>query len=162
MYSKITGVATSLRKQTLTFDDIPLQEAVYHLFQDVEFVRSEKLLIADAGREWILQKIIKLLPNDLIGHYRFEKILLTVNQFRKMGKDHLAKRLIILEHVRKSKNPDCFYRGKVAGECSEEVDLDRIKPGKRAGEYTIENTVLSCSRHNRERGCRAVELFWKQ
>ncbi|QDU59328.1 hypothetical protein Pan216_01560 [Planctomycetes bacterium Pan216] len=103
-----------------------------------------------------------MLPTDRIGQYRFEHILLSVNQFRKLNAEHRQKRLIILDHASKARSPQCFYKGKVAGECTCEVDLDRIMPGKRGGVYTIDNTVLSCSRHNRERGCKEVVTYWNQ
>jgi hypothetical protein len=146
----------------ITFDDLPLQEAIRKLFEESDFVRSEALLISDRGREWILQKIIANLPHGLVGAYRFEHILLSVNQFRKLNKEHLAKRLLILEHARKMQKAECFYKGKLITDCSYEVDLDRVKPGKRGGAYAIENTVLSCSRHNRSRGSKEVEAFWNQ
>ena len=147
---------------TITFDDLPLLEAVKKLFEDPEFVRTEALLIEEQGREWVLQKVIANLPKGNIGKYRFEKILLSVNQFRKLNQAHLKKRLIILEHARKMTTPECFYKGKVGTECSNEVDLDRVKPGRRGGEYTVQNTVLSCSRHNRQRGCQEVVNYWEQ
>lgn len=150
------------KKLVLTFDDLPLQEAVRKLFEDPEFVRSESLLITDVGREWVLQKVIGNLSKPLIGHYRFEHILLSVNQFRKLNKDHVRKRLIILEHARNMRNPRCFYEGKVSTPCSSEVDLDRVKPGKRGGEYSVDNTELSCSRHNRQRGCKEAVQYWNQ
>ena len=150
------------QKLTITFDALPLQEAVRKLFEDPEFVRSESLLIEGQGREWVLQKVIANLSKECVGKYRFEKILLSVNQFRKLNREHLKKRLIILEHARKMTTPECFYKGKVGTECSSEVDLDRVKPGRRGGEYTVQNTVLSCSRHNRQRGCKEVVEYWKQ
>ena len=150
------------KKLVLTFDDLPLQEAIKKLFEDPDFIRSESLLITDVGREWILQKVIGALPQNLIGHFRFEHILLSVNQFRKLNKDHVQKRLIILEHARNMKKPRCFYNGKVPTQCSNDIDLDRVKPGKRGGEYSVDNTVLSCSKHNRQRGCKEVVEYWKQ
>ncbi len=151
-----------IKRQVLTFDDLPLQDAIAKLFDSPGFVKSELTLISDEGREWILQSVISLLPQTHIGAYRFEHILLSINQFRKMGKESLAKRRIIIGHARKLQQIECFYQGKLTTQCSHEVDLDRIKPGKRDGQYTIENTVLSCSRHNRSRGCKEVEQFWKQ
>lgn len=150
------------KKLILTFEDLPLQEAIKKLFDDPEFVRSESLLITDAGREWVLQKVIGYLPKEFIGYFRFEHILLSVNQFRKLNKDHIHKRLIILEHARNMKTPACFYAGKVSTSCSTQIDLDRVKPGKRGGQYSVDNTVLSCSRHNRQRGCKEVVEYWKQ
>ncbi|MBN2218057.1 MAG: hypothetical protein JW719_11850 [Pirellulales bacterium] len=152
----------SSKRLIITFDDLPLQEAIRKLFEDSEFVRTESLLIEEEGREWVLQKIIANLPRECIGKYRFERILLSVNQFRKLNREHLKKRLIILEHARKMTVSECFYRNKIGTECSSEVDLDRVKPGKRGGEYTVENTVLSCSKHNRQRGCKEVVEFWRQ
>ncbi len=113
------------QKLILTFDDLPLQEAIKKLFDDPDFIRSEALLITDAGREWILQKVIGNLPKELTGHYRFEHILLSVNQFRKLNQDHIQKRLIILEHARNQMTPKCFYQGKVSTECSNEIDLEK-------------------------------------
>jgi len=149
-------------KLTLTFNDLPLQIAIRKLFDEPGFVRSEITLITDEGREWILQKIIATLPVGKIGHYRFEHILLSVNQYRKLGKESLQKRKIILDHAEKQNEHGCFYDGKLKTGCSSEIDLDRIKPGARGGKYSLENTVLSCSRHNRSRGSKEVELFWKQ
>ena len=149
-------------RQSITFDDLPLQQAIAELFNEQDFVRSELLLIAEEDREWILQQVIFKLPHDMIGKYRFEHILLSVNQFRKMDKVSRAKRLLVIQHSRKMQKAECFYRGKLATECTNEVDLDRIKPGRRGGAYTIENTVLSCSRHNRSRGSKEVAMFWRQ
>lgn len=148
-------------KLLITFDDLPLLEAIRQLFDNPGFIRSEATLISDAGREWTLQNLISFLPHDMVGAYRFEHMLLLVNQFRKLNKDHKHKRLIILDHAKKMKKPQCFYADKLTTPCSQEIDLDRIKPGKRGGEYTVENTVLSCSKHNRSRGS-LDEKFWQQ
>lgn len=37
----------TLHKLILTFEDLPLQEAVYKLFADPDFIRSEALLIGE-------------------------------------------------------------------------------------------------------------------
>lgn len=149
-------------KLRITFDDLPLAEAIRQLFDTENYIKSEATLISDAGREWTLQKIISLLPHELSGKYSFERILLLVNQFRKLNEEHRRKRILILDHARNLTKSQCFYSGKLSTPCSDEVDLDRIKPGKRGGIYTIENTVLSCSKHNRSRGCMEVEVFWRQ
>ena len=73
-------------KLTLTFDDLPRQEAVKKLFEDPEFVRSESILITDVGREWILQKVIWALPQHLVGHYRFEHLMHWQGNFDQTGK----------------------------------------------------------------------------
>ncbi len=150
------------KKLLITFDDLPLLEAVRKLYDEPGFVRTEAMLIEDEGREWVLQQVIAHLPTHCIGRYRFERILLSVNQFRKLNQEHRRKRLIILEHAKNMIEHQCFYSGKVQTDCTNEVDLDRVKPGKRGGEYSVENTVLSCSRHNRSRGCTEVVRFWEQ
>ena len=73
-------------KLRITFDDLPLIEAIRQLFVSENYIKSEATLISDAGREWTLQKVISLLPHELAGKYSFERILLLVNQFRKLGK----------------------------------------------------------------------------
>lgn len=40
----------SRKKLIVTFDDLPLQEAIRKLFDDPEFVRTESLLIEEEGR----------------------------------------------------------------------------------------------------------------
>ena len=149
-------------KLRITFDDLPLIEAIRQLFVSENYIKSEATLISDAGREWTLQKVISLLPHELAGKYSFERILLLVNQFRKLGKEHADKRKLILDHAKNMTKAQCFYFGKLSTPCSDEIDLDRIKPGKRGGFYTLANTVLSCSKHNRSRGCTEVEQFWRQ
>ena len=53
----------------------------------------------------------------------------------------------------------CFFGARGLGECSDDIDLDRIIPGSRGGEYTVENCFLACSRHNRQRGDRSIEAY---
>lgn len=151
-----------LPRKTLRFDELPLQESIRKLFEHPDFIRSESLLIAQESREWVLQQVIANLPHECIGKYSFERILLSVNDFRKLPKEQREKRLIILEHAKNLVLPECFYKGKVSGDCSQEVELDRIRPGKRGGKYSVENTVLSCSNHNRARGCKGVTQYWEQ
>src|SRR5262249_12562791 len=53
----------------------------------------------------------------------------------------------------------CFYANRGLGECSDEVDLDRLIPESRGGKYTVENCVIACSFHNRASGDRNIEEF---
>ena len=68
------------KKLLLTFGDLPFQDSIKKLFEDLEFVSSESLLITDSGRAWILQKVIGNVPHFLIRYYRFVHILSSVNQ----------------------------------------------------------------------------------
>ena len=36
----------------------------------------------------------------------------------------------------------CFYANRGAGPCCNEVDLDRIIPETRGGQYTVENCII--------------------
>jgi len=152
----------SRKRSQITFEVLPLWEAVHQLNQNPKFVNSDRILIENESREWVLQAIISHLPKNCINKFTFDEMLMVVTKYRKLGEECRAKRLIILEHARGMVTPRCFYAGKVSSPCTNEVDLDRIKPGKRGGKYTIDNTQLSCSGHNRARGCKEVVKYWSQ
>jgi len=77
--------------------------------------------------------------------------------FRKSPNVNGKKKAALVVEVARLHGPVCFYAGRGLGECSDEIDLDRLIPGSRGGEYTIENCILSCSRHNRMRGDASLE-----
>jgi hypothetical protein len=62
---------------------------------------------------------------------------------------------VSLEHKRRS----CMYAGRGKGPCSDDIQLERIIPGSRGGEYTVENCDLACGKHNRERSDQPIENF---
>lgn len=43
-----------------------------------------------------------------------------------------------------------------------DVRVHRVKLGKRGGDYSVGNTAVSCSTHNRQRGCKEVVEYWNQ
>lgn len=53
----------------------------------------------------------------------------------------------------------CFYANRGLGDCSDEVELDRILPGSRGGRYTLENCIIACSFHNQSRSDTSIETF---
>lgn len=65
----------------------------------------------------------------------------------------------LLAQVAKVHGSKCAYTNRGMGDCSDDVDLDRIVPGSRGGQYTVENCQIACSRHNRERGDAAIEEY---
>ena len=81
-------------------------------------------------------------------------------QFRKTPTSYDdKKKLDIIVELCERNGPTCFYSDRGLGDCSDDVHLDRIRPGSRGGEYTIANCVLSCGRHNTMRGDKAIEEF---
>ncbi len=54
---------------------------------------------------------------------------------------------------------NCFYANRGLGECSEEVELDRIVPESRGGRYTLENCLIACAKHNGARGDQSIEVY---
>jgi len=75
----------------------------------------------------------------------------------KVDEDMHKKQLIV--DVFNRDGARCFYAGRGLGDCSEDVQLDRIKPETRGGKYTIGNCVLACGCHNKMRGDKDLEDF---
>jgi hypothetical protein len=85
--------------------------------------------------------------------YPMERVVEVWRELRKVPKARL-KCEVSLKH-----GSQCFYAHRGVGACSDEVDLDRILPEVRGGEYTVENCVIACSAHNRSRGSTPIEAF---
>lgn len=77
--------------------------------------------------------------------------------FRKSPNVNGKKKAALIVEVARLHGRACFYAGRGLGQCSEDVDLERLIPETRGGQYTVENCVLSCSRHNRMRGDTSLE-----
>lgn len=78
-----------------------------------------------------------------------------------VGDDSGTKKLDIIAELYPHSHV-CFYANRGLGECSEDVDLDRILPGAHGGEYSVANCVISCARHNRQRGDMPLAEFLNQ
>lgn len=142
----------------MTADELPTFIAIYRVERLIDERRtagedlppfgSDDWLIDPARRADLLSMIQSFLVPD-------ESLLRNYIRYRKSG----DKRLRLMVEVAIAHGATCFFRGRGRGECSDEVDLDRIVPGSRGGEYTLENCQIACSRHNRERGDRTIEEY---
>ena len=142
----------------MTFDDLPLYDAVYAVRKAMEAAGenpgSDDWTADEQKRRELTGRIVAALTTDTE-----QRMIDAFIGFRKSPNVDGKKKIELIMDVRRAHGDQCFYRGRGRGECSEEVDLDRIVPGSRGGRYTVENCMLVCSRHNRMRGDQAIEEF---
>jgi len=140
----------------MTFDDIPLLEAIYDLRREMEDDGE-----CPGSDSWTSDEEKRVeLTRRLLG-----KLILNVNQrmidawigFRKASDADGRKKSELIVEVARAHGSRCFYADRGLGECSNDVDLDRIVPGSRGGKYSVENCIISCGRHNRSRGDANIE-----
>lgn len=135
----------------MTFDEIPLYVAVAAVREAQERPAAE--LVTDEQRHEICQLIRAQLPFD--RHFDSDKMIHAWTRMRKSPGNKVA----ITVAVGQLHGWKCFMHGRGRGECSNEVNLDRVVPGCRGGEYTIANCMIMCSFHNCQRGDRTLEEY---
>jgi hypothetical protein len=140
----------------MTFAELSLYQAVYRVFGRLEKPGSE---------DWNLQRnkeLYKLVLFELVdmgGYteqgipYSLERVVEVWRDIRKNLKNRLKCEVSLIHGGR------CFYAHRGVGDCAEEVELDRIVPETRGGQYTVENCVIACTRHNAARGNRSIEDY---
>jgi hypothetical protein len=140
----------------MTFDELPLYEAVYDVYRLVDNPRSDRWLTADS--EVLCRSIQDHLP---IGHpYKMPQMLDAWVRFGKSGAvDGGAKKLELTIIVGRQHGRKCFWANRGLGECTSEVTIDRLFTGSRGGLYVPENCVLACSFHNSQRNDRTIEDY---
>ena len=141
----------------MTFDDLPLYEAVYDVYRMVDNPRSDAWLRPPMC-EKVCRQIQAHLPLDT--HFKVEQMLQVWSAFGKsvtVETDVKKSELIVL--VARTHGRRCFYCGRGKGDCSNEVALDRLLPGSRGGKYTVANCVIACSFHNQQRQDQSVEDY---
>lgn len=134
----------------MTFDDLPLYEAIYDTKRDHPKLPGDPVISSD--RDDVMRAVCEYLP--IPCRYSVDDIMRAWVQYRKSGGNSELTVRVAKMHGRR-----CFMRGRGKGECSSLVHLDRIVPGCRGGEYTVENCVLLCSTHNVSRGGRSIEEY---
>lgn len=139
-------------------DELPTMMAIYRVERLIEERRAAGEQIPPFGSDdWLIEperrrEMLSMIQSFLLPD---EALLRSYTRYRKSG----DKKLRLLVEVATRHGDRCFFRDRGKGECSGDIDLDRIIPGARGGDYTIENCQLACSRHNRERGDRSVEEY---
>lgn len=141
----------------MTADELPTFIAIHRVERLIEERRQAgEFLPLFGSDDWLIDRsrrveLLSMIQSFLVPD---EALLSSYLRYRKSG-DKL--RIIAALAVRHGAR--CFFDGRGKGECSNELDLDRIIPGARGGEYSLENCHIVCSRHNRERGDRAIEEY---
>jgi len=141
----------------MIFDDLPLYEAVYNVYQLADNPRSDSWLLPPK-----CERLCRMLQGELpIGApFTMEQMLQVWGTFgRALTVEGEMKKSELIVLVARTHGRRCFYCGRGKGECSNEVTLDRIVPGSRGGKYTVENCMLACSAHNTQRGNQPLEQF---
>jgi hypothetical protein len=140
----------------VTFDELPLYQAVHKVYSRVERPGSDDWIsrhAASAYKHVLMQIVEDEAWTDQGIPYSLERVVEVWRELRKVPRARL-KCEVSLAH-----GGVCFFANRGLGACSSDVDLDRIIPESRGGTYCVENCVLVCSHHNRARGNRSVEDF---
>ena len=140
----------------MRFNELPLYQAVYRVYCGVEKPGSDDWISknAKAAYKLVLTQIVEdeaWTPEGI--PYPLERVVEVWRELRKVVKTRLKCEVSSLHGCR------CFYADRGVGPCSDDVDLDRIIPESRGGEYTVANCVIACSFHNRSRGDGTIEQF---
>lgn len=134
----------------MTFDELPLYEAIHD-------VRNQENPGIDMYRIEDQQKLVSLILARLVPPVPWgsSEIVNAWVAYRKLpnGKGPLTIN-VARAHGRK-----CFYANRGVGNCNNQVSIDRLIPGSREGEYTIENCVIACGFHNSQRNDQTIEEY---
>jgi hypothetical protein len=140
----------------MTFDDLPLFEAIYDLRREMEMTDqspgSDLWTTDEDKRLELTQRLFRKLVANVD-----QKLIDAWMRFRKGSDVDGRKKLELTIEVARAHGRQCFYADRGLGECSSDIDLDRIVPGSRGGKYMVENCVIACGRHNRARGDKNIE-----
>lgn len=138
----------------MTFEEIPLYEAIHDVYRMVDSPRADHWQ-RPPFNERLCRQIQACLP---IGSpFLMEQMLVAWSLYGKSAAvaDGIRK-LELSVFVARAHGRQCFWANRGRGECSTEVQLDRLLPG---GPYCVENCVIACAFHNGQRGDRSVEAY---
>ncbi|RTL03711.1 HNH endonuclease [Candidatus Dependentiae bacterium] len=135
----------------MTFDEIPLYVAIDRVRRTIASPGAE--LVSDEQRRQICQLIRAELPFD--RHFDADQMLAAWTTFRKSPNGKVG----LTVEVGKLHGWKCFMHGRGKGDCSPDVQLDRIVPGSRGGEYNVENCMIMCGKHNNIRKDSSLEAY---
>jgi CRISPR/Cas system Type II protein with McrA/HNH and RuvC-like nuclease domain len=149
----------------MRFDDLPLYCAVARVRDKIKALSKEGHLKSLSSEYWQRGdgaiELTRMITDELITEAN-ELYVDAFVRYRKgdnVDQEGNKKLDIITALASGVKTPRCFYHNRGIGPCSEDVDLDRILPGSQGGKYSIANCVISCSKHNRQRGDTALVDF---
>lgn len=131
------------KQEQLTFDDIPLIEAIAKVIeeQDDEFPAGDRRFILEGPRKRFYKAVItKLIEINCRQQYDMDRVMTVGMRYRKNKKTRLIPAI-----VKKRGSRQCWCANE---KCTNKLHVDRIQPGSQGGEYTTKNGILSCSYHN--------------
>jgi hypothetical protein len=134
----------------MTFDELKLYIAIRQSRLGGADFNSELERIEMAAavmREWVHEFKSSVFP------FSIDEILRHRMTYRKSA-DTKIKVEVAIRHGR-----HCFWGGRGKGQCSNEVDCGHIVAKSSGGGLTIENCMIECSAHNRQRGTLTVEEY---
>lgn len=153
------GTIATLGVKEMTFDEIPLYEAIHEVYRTVDNPRSDAWLI-EPQRMRLLRLIQAQLPLDSpFSSEEWQQCWSAYGRSRVAEAGVQLKKIELAILVARVHGRRCFFFSRGLGDCSSEVNLDRIIPGARHGQYTLENCILSCSFHNTQRRERSIEEY---
>lgn len=148
----------------MKFDELPLCRAVRNVFlamqRENEKPRGDQWIRDDRNKDKLLRLIQGALPVD--NPYISSNMLDAWSTYGKapnLSGTNQKKLDLVVQVFEAHKQAGCFWAGRVKDPCDEEVDLDRLVPESRGGRYVVENCVLACSHHNRQRSDQSVEDY---
>ena len=123
---------------------VPLLIAIHRAAQ------ADRSVLKDASSD----ELRKAVCTKVREHMEPDDVILAeAITYRKSSKRKLLAELIEVHGSR------CIYAGRGLGECSDELEVDRIRPGSKGGEYTMANCVVSCRSHNGARSDKSFEDY---
>lgn len=140
----------------MRFDEIPVYRAVRAAFANTDKPCSGD----DSGNVWperwlfTMQFWVTTAQDDDVPP-SMSQVRAVWLQMRKSG----GEKLKLTVDVGNVHGWQCAYKNRGVGDCSETVDLDRITPDSRGGQYTVENCQIACALHNRSRGDKPIEAY---
>lgn len=138
----------------MRLSDLPLLTAIKKVTLEIENPGAEHWTTNDEKRRELCRMVKEKMAPDIE-----QQIIDMFVRYRKSGTIGKQKKLELLVEVAETHGAKCFYANRGQGDCADDVDLDRILPGSRGGQYTVENCMLACSYHNRSRGDQNVEEY---
>ncbi|MEE9293440.1 MAG: HNH endonuclease [Phycisphaerae bacterium] len=150
----------------MKFKEIPLFRAVHRIYPDIERRRGDAWLRDTNKRRELYREVINAFLN--FGYedgfpWSLEAVLVAWATYGKQSKlvpgTEVTKIGLICDLYEKHDQKRCFYEGRHSVPCDDEATVDRIRPASKGGEYTVQNCVLACSKHNTARSDKRISDF---
>lgn len=143
----------------MKFEELSLYDAIMTVREEMEAAGespgADKWITDEDLRIAITQRVMRHLLKDAD-----QAIINAWCTFRKgvnLAPD--LKKVELIVCVARIHGARCFYANRGRGPCSEDVHIDRLIPGSRGGQYTLQNCVLACGTHNTMRQDKPLEEF---